>query len=383
MSARSSIKSALLLLRRTQSTKAGGGVWTDFSERASSLKINNDLIKGTLFGKGDTEEGPASLVNKEERLAYHSPIAVDETFEMAYKILEKQAESKYKVINRLKKSLESATSEKDVLAIKNQIDKYLVDAEIENPEVLYNAEFSDPAQLDKSQPVYRQLLKEKWENYDLLVTMQRLEQLHVIPDTLPTLVPKADVKIKFTHNTDDQFSKWVIPGALLPAFAVSEPPTIHIQEFDRVEGKNNLYTVLLVNPDTPDLETNSFTTTLHYGLKNVVLNNVDNSVDISKLLTVGPKVTFKEYIPLTPEKNAPAQRACVWVFRQSKELGDLSEPSENFDIREFVATHGLTPIGAHVWRQKFDRSVPEIRKLYGLGEGRVYEKDRSMDPINL
>lgn len=381
MSTRSGLKKALLLFRRAQSTKASGA-WTDFSERAASLRINNDPIKETLFGKVDPEVGPASLTNKEERLAYHSPIAIDETFQMAYKILENEAGAKYKVIHRLKMSLENAKSEKDALTIKNQIDKYLVEAEIENPEVLYNAEFVDPQQLDKSQPVYRHLLKEKWENYDLLVTMQRLEQLHVIPDTLPTLVPKADVKVKFTHNTDDQFSQWVTPGSLLPAFAVSEPPTIHIQEFDRIEGNNSLYTVLLVNPDTPDLETNSFTTTLHYGLKNVMLNNVDNSIDVTKLLKVGPKVTFQEYVPLMPEKNAPAQRACLWVFRQSKELGDIADLKENFDIREFVAKHGLTPIGAHVWRQKFDRSVPEIRQLYGLGEGRVYEKARSMDPIN-
>ncbi|KAI5957664.1 MRPL35 [Candida theae] len=377
-----SLRSTFLLLRRRQSTKVNG-VWTNFSERAASLQLNNEHIKETLFGEGNPEEGPASLINQEDRSAYHSPVAIDETFQMAYKILERDAESKYQVVHRLKKSLANTTSDKDALALRNQIDKYLVDAEIENPEVLYNAEFMDPEHLDKSQPVYRHLLKEKWENYDLLVTMQRLEQLHVIPDTLPTLVPKADVKIKFTHNTDEQFSKWVTPGALLPAFAVSKPPTIHVQEFDRVEGNNNLYTVLLVNPDTPDLRTNSFTTTLHYGLKNVVLNNVDNSINISKLLTVGPKITFKEYVPLAPEKNAPAQRACLWVFRQTKELGDLAESSENFDIREFAANHGLTAVGAHVWRQTYDRSVPEIRKMYGLGEGRVYEKARSMDPINL
>ena len=122
---------------------------------------------------------------------------------------------------------------------------------------------------------------------------------------------------------------------------------------------------------------------MHYGLKNVPLNNADNVIDVSKLMEVGPRITFQEYVPLTPEKNAPAQRACLWVFRQSESLGDISDTSENFDIREFVAKHGLTPIGAHVWRQKFDRSVPEIRQLYGLGEGRVYEKFRSMDPINL
>ena len=187
MSSRYGLRSGLLQLRRCQSTKANG-IWTDFSQRAASLKINNDSIKDTLFGQVNPEKGPASMNNKEESLSYHSPLAIDETFQMAYKILENEADSKYKIVNRLKKSLENATSEKNVVAIKEQIDKYLIEAEAQNPEVLYNAEFFEPEQLDKTQPIYRHLLKQKWENYDLLVTMQRLEQLHVIPDTLPTFL---------------------------------------------------------------------------------------------------------------------------------------------------------------------------------------------------
>ena len=50
--------------------------------------------------------------------------------------------------------------------------------------------------------------------------MQRLEQLHVIPDTLPTLVPEADVKVKFSHNVEHEFRDWIAPGSILPTFAV-------------------------------------------------------------------------------------------------------------------------------------------------------------------
>ena len=82
----------------------------------------------------------------------------------------------------------------------------------------------------------------------------KMEQLHVIPDTLPTLVPEADVKVKFSHNVEHEFRDWIAPGSILPTFAVEKPPVVQVQEFDKVEGNERLYTVLLVNPDTPDLE---------------------------------------------------------------------------------------------------------------------------------
>lgn len=137
----------------------------------------------------------------------------------------------------------------------------------------------------------------------------------------------------------------------------------------------------MVNPDTPDLEKNSFSTTLHYALANVLLNNIDNTIDVSKLLNKGDKIVLKDYLPLTPEKNTPAQRACLWVFRQKNELQPTEITRENFDIRSFVESNNLLPIGAHVWRQQFDRSVNEIREKYGLDKGRVFYKERGLAPM--
>ncbi|KAI3404701.1 MRPL35 [Candida oxycetoniae] len=383
---RTAIATSRRISSRKQSTSAGG-IWSNFKDRSTSLQLKNESIKQGLFQKLDPNKGPASLPTYEQRLEYHSPLEIDETFSMAYKVLEEEAESKYESIRALQKQInESNQKEEDIQSLKDQLDKELVSAEINNPEVLYNVEFNDAEKIDKSQPVYRHLLKQKWESYDLMLLMQRLEQFHVIPDTLPTLVPKADVKIKFTHNTNPEFNHWVEPGQFLPASVVSQPPTIRIQEFDRVEGENNFYSVLLVNPDTPNLDTNSYITTLHYGLYNVPLNNVDNTIDVSKLIKIGPKITFKEYLPLTPEKNAPSQRACLWVFRQSGKIDKnniVDNYEKDFDIRAFAEEKGLTAVGAHVWRQKYDRSVPAVRKQYGLGQGRVYYKERTHDPVNL
>ncbi|RLV95962.1 54S ribosomal protein L35 mitochondrial [Spathaspora sp. JA1] len=363
--------------RRSNSTSSQK-IWSDFSKRSPSLKLNNEAISDNLFGK--TTEGPGSMISHTRRSAYHSPPEIDTTFAMAYEILENRAEEIYNQVEKLEQDLAETKDEETIKQLRDEIEELTVKAESSNPEVMYNSTFGDSGSLDRSQPVYRKALEQKWKDYDLMITMQRLEQLYVIPDTLPTLEPKCDVQIRFGHNTDSEFSNWIVPGETLPAIAVSQPPTIKIQEFERVDGQN-LYSVLLVNPDTPDLPANSFSTTLHYALANVPLDNIDNTIDPSKLLTKGDEYTVCDFEPLLPERNAPTQRACLWVFRQAKPLDVKSIAREHFDIRQFVKQHELIPVGAHVWRQDFDRSVNKVREMYGLGKGRVFHRVRGTEPL--
>ncbi|RCK55324.1 54S ribosomal protein L35, mitochondrial [Candida viswanathii] len=371
------------LIQRSNSTSAKG-IWSDFSKRSPTLSVQNEKIKQGLLEKIPAS-GPESVKHPVVKAAYHSPIAIDETFQEAYKILEDDAAHKYAKAERLEKEIQNSKDPKKIKSLEKQIEVFRVGAENRNPEVLYNSMFGEVEELDTSQLVYRLLLKERWQEYDLMKLMQRLEQHHVIPDTLPTLEPQVDVQVKFGHNVGEEFKDWVEPGAILPCFAVEHPPTLKIQEFDHEEGKNGehgLYTVLLINPDTPDLEANSFSTTLHYALANVPLSNTDNTIDAAKLMQIGNDVVLQDYLPLTPEKNLHPARACLWVFRQDGELSrDLKVERENFDIRGFVEAHKLLPVGAHMWRQMFDRSVNAVREKYGLGKGRVYYKHRSKLPL--
>lgn len=355
-------------------------VWSELSSRSSSLSIKNAKIKKSLFEGGK----PETIVNIERKAAYYSPVDIDKTFQLAYDELARVSGDKYALVDELKSQLTSETDTEIKAQLEKKLNKALVDAEIYNPEVLYNFEY-DSELIDASQPVYRKLLHDKWKSHDLMVLMQRLEQLHVIPDTLPTLEPKVEVKVKFPHNTKSEFSSWIVPGTVLPAFAVCKPPTIEITLFDETavtddSNSSSLYTVVLVNPDEPDLSTNSFTTKLHYGLSNVPLSHTDNQIDSGKLLTDGEEFTFSSYIPILPEKNAQTQRACLWVFRQNEPLTIKSCERESFNIREFAAIHNLTPVGAHVWRQTFDRSVNAIREQYHLPRGRVFHRVRRTDP---
>lgn len=376
---KSASKSALRAIHLSTKRLAGAErkVWSELSSRSNSLSIKNAHVKQSLFEGGK----PASIVNIERKSAYNSPIGIDDTFQLAYEELTQQSAANYALIAELEKQLAGETDSEIKAQLQSKIDKVLVDAEIYNPEVLYNFEY-DPELIDASQPVYRKLLQDKWKSHDLMVLMQRLEQLHVIPDTLPTLDPKVEVKVKFPHNTKSEFSSWVEPGTVLPAFAVSKPPTIEITLFSGFKDEQSLYTVILVNPDEPDLKTNSFTTKLHYGLANVPLTNADNQISSAKLLAKGDDYTFSQYVPVLPEKNAQMQRACLWVFKQSEpvQIGKAVEEDGSFNIRSFAAAHNLTAVGAHVWRQSFDRSVNSIREQYHLPPGRIFHRVRKTDP---
>lgn len=339
----------------TKDLKVSNGVWSDFSKRSESLKLKQ------------VSDLPIITNNKPK---YHSPLLIDETFEKSYNLLQEESAALYKAAENSKDS--------------EQKDHLLASAEIKNPEVLFN--LMKESKLDLSQPVYRQHAEKKWKEYDLMILMQRLEQLKVIPDTMPTLEPKVDVQIKFPHVTKpvEQLNSWITPGEILPSFLVSQPPVIKIQRFDSSEDSKK-YTVLLVNPDEPDLETNSFKTKLHFGVSNLSISLSDNTLSIQKYLS-GDLSIFKDYVPILPEINSgDYQRACLWVFEQqgSQDLSinasNLS--AEQFDIRQFAEANGLQAVGAHVWRQIFDRSVNDVRTQYGLPKGRVFHRVRKPFPV--
>lgn len=355
------------LARFLSSTPRVRGAWSEFATRPASLKVADKTARTELF-EGAPPSGPSSLKIKEYRKGYNSPELIQDTFKLAYELLEQDASAKYSHIEANKANMSAS-----------ELEEALVRAEEYNPEVLYNAQVF-PEKLDRSVAIYRKILKEKWQEYGQMLTMQRLEQLHIIPDTLPTLAPEVEVKIKFSHNDEKEFADWVVPGSKMPAFAVAKPPTIEIQEFDPVEDGTGLYSVLIVNPDIPCLETNGFKTSLNFALQNVPLDFVNNTITPLSLLE-HPEWVLKEYTPLLPERNSPTHRACVWVFRQNQVLNDVEVNSDSFDIRSFVESNGLQPVGAHVWRQDYDRSTNRIRAEYGLEKGRVFHPIRNLEPL--
>ncbi|ODQ48809.1 hypothetical protein PICMEDRAFT_70411 [Pichia membranifaciens NRRL Y-2026] len=352
------------------STTVSRGIWSKFANRSTTLNVKSAALKNALLSP-NLPKGPVSLKANASKLKYHSPLGLDKIYPLAYELLEKQSESIYESIVQLDKEAENIKDEAELKRLSQQKQELLAAAEAENPEVVYNSLFATNA-VDRTQPVYRHYLKEQWKSYKRMLTMQRLETLAVIPDTLATLEPEVDVQLKFPHTNVDT---WIEPGEVLSSNVTSRPPALEIVEFK--ESTKDLYTVLIVNPDTPDVENDSFTTTLHWGLKDVELTNSDCIIDIKKL-DQHPEYTLVDYLPPVPEKNLGKQRFAVWVFRQDGKLDSAlaAVERENFDIRKFVAGNKLAPIGAHIWRSTWDLNTDNVRKMYGLPQGRVFSRDR-------
>lgn len=345
--------------RRLDSTK----VWADFSKRSASLAIaSNSAKKYILEGKAD--QGPPSIKRRFNREKYNSPELIDEVFKLSYDFLEKRAEDKYKL----------AEQEQD----QQKRFELEVQAELNNPAVQYNFQYHDKLEndsnvIDYNVPVYRHLGLKHWESYGQMLLMQRLETLSVIPDTLATLVPKAEVNIHFPFSTG--VKKWIEPGAILSSNVTSMVPAIKVQEYEHgIDFENQKYTVLIVNPDVPDLASDSFKTSLAFGVSNVKIDYNNNLIDPRAYQS---DQIIANYLPPVPEKNSGKQRFCVWVFRQEgdfEKIGGVER--DGFDIRAFVEENKLTPVGAHIWRSQWDSNVTKVREMYSLPEGRVFHRVR-------
>lgn len=350
-------------------------VWSDFTSRSTSLGISSQAVKESVLNGDKLDTGPVTLKRKSNRMKYNSLLLIDETFKTCYDFLEKRSGVTYKHANNPKINPEFK-------------EKLLIKAEITNPEVQYNFQFNDKLDnvasiIDYNLPVYRHLGKKHWEAYKQMLLMQRLESLKVIPDTLPTLTPRVSVDIKFPYSTG--VNQWIEPGKFLSSGVTSLEPIIKIQEFELVDPKEQLYTVLIVNPDEPDLINDTFKTTLAYGLTNLKVDYNDNVIDSRKFFR---RNILAKYLPPVPEKNAGNQRYAVWVFRQnmnseSKKCDVIDNETvistidrNNFKIREFVKENNLDPVGAHVWRSTWDSNVKNVRDQYNLPKGRVFSRVR-------
>ncbi|CCD24096.1 mitochondrial 54S ribosomal protein mL38 NDAI_0C04360 [Naumovozyma dairenensis CBS 421] len=368
----------LLTPRRTfhlaKPLRQNAGIWSDFSKRSESLRIPSERIRKYILEGGDNKDnitlnGPPSLKRKFSRLKYKSPEFIDDAFQTSYLYLQEKAKIYYE------KSLQ------DTELSPEGKEKYEILTDINNPEVQYNFQFhnkleNNPKFINYELPVYRELGKKHWESYSQMLLMQRLETLQVIPDTMPTLVPRMEVNIKFPISTS--VNKWIEPGESLSSNVTSFEPIFKLQEYDSLDIENQKYTILIVNPDEPDLENDTFKTSLCYGLMNIQISYNDNIVDLRKLK--GKENILMSYLPPVPEKNVGKQRFAVWVFRQENEFTELpSIPGrDRFNIRDFVEENKLDPVGAHVWRSEWDSNVKNIRELYGLPTGRVFTRTRTI-----
>ncbi|GJJ13866.1 hypothetical protein Clacol_008123 [Clathrus columnatus] len=271
------------------------------------------------------------------------------------------------------------------------------------------------------EPVFRHLTEQKWRKDGMLdLLMERIYQMHVVPDLLPELHPTIDLHIQFPwttgHRTLSQRrrekSGWytIEPGKFLISKQTRDPPRVATTAF---HTDVRLYTMLMLDPDVPDEESNSFQTYLHWLRPNIPLSatyrnikispsdegnpvkeeSIEETPDVSKNIIGGiggGSARDTPYIPPHPQRGTPYHRYVVLLLPHINPLEHLDIPvfkhdqRLGFNLREFAAQWDLAlgpGGGAHMWRQVWDEDVSDIYNNVLHAPEPVYQRPRKINYV--
>ncbi|CAK9787416.1 PEBP-like protein [Cutaneotrichosporon oleaginosum] len=275
----------------------------------------------------------------------------------------------------------------DAARVRAQLEKAQAEAgehptpeQVERIRVLsVNAEINDPAtrrlfastagvgSMDRA--VMRELAQRAWRRdggLDLL--MQRLFQLGVVPDMLPDILPTADMTVSAGSG------EAIEAGNILPPSSLKEAPRVHVQLFDHPTTPSAAhpnpeakYTLLVVDPDSPDHENHTFTQRVHYAKTDITLSVLSGATD----LMAAPGTELLAYEPIAPAKGSGKHRFVFLLVKQ----GDVLHPvtRDNFTLRQYLSEHKLSDkdvVAASLVRAQWSEDEAEyIAEAYQQARG--------------
>ncbi|XP_034114658.1 LOW QUALITY PROTEIN: phosphatidylethanolamine-binding protein homolog F40A3.3 [Drosophila sulfurigaster albostrigata] len=165
----------------------------------------------------------------------------------------------------------------------------------------------------------------------------------IVPDVLDIEPPQGKLQVNYPVGVSVQ------DGNELTPTQVKDVPEV-IWE---AENEDQLYTLLMVDPDAPTRKDPKFREILHWAVINIPGNKVN----------LGQAVA--EYVGSGPPEGTGLHRYIFLVYRQSKKIEESLHINNrtragrlNFNTRQFVAKHGLGElIGANHYEAQFDEYV--------------------------
>lgn len=234
-----------------------------------------------------------------------------------------------------------------------------------------------------NRPIYRYLADRKWRSQKRTIQIQRLTQMNVIPDLLPTMDVTADVWLSF-----GRFS--IQPGAFVPSSLSEHAPKLGIQCFD---GGAHLYTIIAVDPDVPNVDTDSFDPRCHYLAVNIPLSSTSVTVSLGKMpnqtVVAGVDASSSEHLvePWTPpyaQKGSPYHRICLFALRQPQGLVINIEQAKTklAQEKEQIANERMKESDGQVHKRSFVKSLVRRHRL-NLGGAFLFRTqwDERMDAL--
>ncbi|KAI5790136.1 phosphatidylethanolamine-binding protein [Geopyxis carbonaria] len=284
-----------------------------------------------------------------------------QTYQLALNLIKKDRDEKIveineqrqKIANALKKP-QAAANDRSIKAMQKHLEYLRIQADINNPRVKYNF---DRGIIGTNRPVYRFLMDRKWREYRRPVLMQRLTQMHVMPDVLPKIDPIVDVQVRFQGRD-------VQPGAFVDSAQSERPPTFKVIPFQQGQM---LCTVAIVDPDVPDFQNDKFNYRLHWLVSNIPISPTQTQAIGTQ---AKPSDTLVEWLPPHVQKGSPYHRYAMLVFRQPGKIDSTTLGGEikrdGFNLRSFQAKQNLENIGAFMWRAQWDDNMKDVMQRNAL-----------------
>lgn len=268
-------------------------------------------------------------------------------FEEALRLIETDKKERLNMLSRVEKEISRVSKNGTPAQLKalNSLKFDLqVKSELNEPEVQKNFKLGN---IDMSKPVYRYLRQRQFEKEPKSKLMDRLTQMSVIPDLLaPGLNPTVQVSINLPEGA-------IEPGVYIKPEQSVECPEIEITNF---HTETRFYTLMLVDPDSPDLVNKTYQQHCHMLLTNVPLS------------ATTPKVTggdaVLDYVPPHPQKGTKYHRYTLIAFEQPNEGQDKVDVKvdsrDTFDVKNLAQSLGLKATGATFFREEWDEYVSKI-----------------------
>ena len=199
--------------------------------------------------------------------------------------------------------------------------------------------------------------------------------MNVVPDVLPHLDPIAEVTLAFGRRD-------VQPGEFVESQVSAMPPRLNVQVFEKGE---KLVSVVVVDSDVPNLETDHFEYRCHFLAVNIPISPVKTSLSFSMLSPKSQVVL--PWLPPHALKGSPYHRLSIFVLEQpeGKVLDVASirqrEQRPKFNLRSFNDRHLVKPIGVHFFRNIWDEDTAEVMRKAGIEGANVELKRKKPESL--
>ncbi|KAG0361422.1 hypothetical protein BGZ54_009101 [Gamsiella multidivaricata] len=304
-----------------------------------------------------------SIARSAAEPVYKAPaLGVNKTYDEALKIIAEDRIKRLAEVKKMEASLAellkaspSVARDAEIAQLKDNIFSQEAYAEINDPEIQWRFKHG---QIDMSKAVFRYMQSKQFQRETLPVIQQRISQMFVTPDLLPSFTPSLNVQLDFGPGSSPSAStnNYFETGSyLLPGKTIKEPK-VNVTSF---HSEQKYYTVALIDPDMPDVENETFKQQLHWLMTNVPLSATQMEVSAGNADVILP------YLPPHPPKGTRYHRYTLLLAEQPNGGQDKvqiaqSDISRETTLRELCSQYGLNVKGLTFFRQVWDKDVSRI-----------------------